>query len=226
MRFNHCPPVYLEDLKSETFSDGRRFYTLPDGTKLPSVTTVLKESNTNFSLEEWKDKVGIVEANRVSRLACNRGTNVHSLAENYVNNVTGYMKGAMPDAVEYFLALKPFLNKINNVWYQEQALYSKIIGVAGRVDCIAEYDGVLSIIDYKTSNWPKSRDEITNYFTQECMYALMLQEMISIPVRQLVTIMAVRDEKPLIFIEKTSDHVVGVSDAIKKYKKAINVKTI
>ena len=217
MRFNHCPPVHLEDLTSET-TDAGRFYTLPDGIILPSVTTVLKEIYKNQSLEEWKNKVGVVEAHRVSSIATNRGTNTHTICENYLNNRPDYMQGIMPDAVEYFLSIKPYLNKINNIWYQEQALWSKMIGAAGRVDCIAEYDGVLSIIDFKTSSWPKTREEIIAYFVQECMYALMLQDMIGEKVKQLVTIMAVRDKQPLIFIEKTKDYVVAVANSMKTYK--------
>jgi genome maintenance exonuclease 1 len=113
------------------------------------------------------------------------------------------------------------LNRIDNIWYQECALYSKQLGLAGRVDCIAEFDGVLSIIDFKTSKKIKTKNMIEDYFWQECAYSLMLEEMIGAPTHQLVTIMAVEDEQPLLFIEKTEDHIEGLVKAIKFYQNSI-----
>jgi genome maintenance exonuclease 1 len=138
----------LPDLVSQTAPDGRRFYTIPDGTKLPSVTTVLGAQKKQ-AIMEWRKRVGEAEANRISKAATGRGTNVHTLCERYLNNQgTGDM---MPDAKEMFVALKPELNRINNIHYQEQALWSTQLGMAGRVDCIAEFDGELASIDFKTS---------------------------------------------------------------------------
>lgn len=215
--FNYCPPADLEDLKSTTFPDGKRFYVLPDGTKLPSVTTVVGAKKKQ-AIIEWRNRVGEEEANRISRQATSRGTNVHTICENYLNNKPDYMKGIMPDAVEYFLSIKPYITKhISDIWYQEQALYSKRVGMAGRVDVIAHWDGVLSIIDFKTASRKKKREDIQDYFQQECAYALMLEDMIGEPVNQLVTLMAVKDEAPLIFIEKTEDHVDGLVQAIEYY---------
>jgi len=220
--FNYCPPKDLQDLKSETFPDGKRYYTLPDGTRLPSVTTVLGAQKKE-SIMAWRKKVGEEEANRVSKKATSRGTDVHTLCEKYLNNESklSLMEGIRPDAFEMFVSLKPLLNRINNIWYQEQALWSKKLELAGRVDCIAEFDGVLSIIDFKTSKKIKTKNMIEDYYWQECAYALMLEEMIGEPVHQLVTIMAVEDEQPLLFIEKTEDHIEGLVKAIKFYKETI-----
>ena len=213
--FNYCPPLQLPDLKSETFPDGKRYYTLPDGTKLTSVTTVLGAMKKD-AIMAWRKRVGEAEANRVSKKATGRGTNVHTLCERYLNNED--MGTIMPDALEMFLSLKPLLNKINNIHYQEQALWSKQLGLAGRVDCIGEYNGVLSIIDFKTSRKIKTKVQIEDYFWQTAAYALMYEEMIGVPIHNLVIIMAVEDEQPLVFEEKTEDHIDGLVKAIQFYK--------
>jgi len=214
--FNYCPPVELADLKSTTFPDGKRYYTLDDGTRLPSVTTVIGLQKKK-SIMEWRARVGEEEANRISKQATSRGTNVHTICENYLNNKVDYMKGIMPDALEYFLSIKPYLNKINNIHYQEAALWSKQLGMAGRVDCIAEYEGELSVIDFKTSSKIKAREDILDYFWQTTAYSLMYEELVGRPINNLVIIMAVKDSEPLIFKEKTSDHIDGLAEAIHYY---------
>jgi len=214
--FNYCPPVELADLKSTTFPDGKRYYTLDDGTRLPSVTTVIGLQKKK-SIMEWRARVGEEEANRISKQATSRGTNVHTICENYLNNKVDYMKGIMPDALEYFLSIKPYLNKINNIHYQEAALWSKQLGMAGRVDVIAEYEGELSVIDFKTSSKVKAREDILDYFWQTTAYSLMYEELVGRPINNLVIIMAVKDSEPLIFKEKTSDHIDGLAEAIHYY---------
>jgi genome maintenance exonuclease 1 len=167
----------------------------------------------------WRKKVGEEQANKISSKAARRGTNVHSICENYLNNKPDYLKGVMPDAQEMFVSLKPYLNKINNIHYQETALWSKTLGMAGRVDCIAEYEGVLSVIDFKTSRKIKLVEDIQDYFWQATAYALMYEELVGKPIDELVIIMAVDNEKPLIFKEKTSNHVIGLAKAIDYYHK-------
>jgi genome maintenance exonuclease 1 len=100
--------------------------------------------------QAWRNRVGEDVANAITKKATSRGTNVHTLCERYLNNES--LGDIMPDAHEMFLSIKPHLNRINNIHYQEQALWSKQLNMAGRVDCIAEFDGVLSVIDFKTSN--------------------------------------------------------------------------
>ena len=216
MTFTYCPPKVLADLKSTTFPDGKRYYSLDDGTRLPSVTTVIGLQKKK-SIMEWRARVGEEEANRISKQATSRGTNVHTICENYLNNKVDYMKGIMPDALEYFLSIKPYLNKINNIHYQEAALWSKQLGMAGRVDCIAEYEGELSVIDFKTSSKIKAREDILDYFWQTTAYSLMYEELVGRPINNLVIIMAVKDSEPLIFKEKTSDHIDGLAEAIHYY---------
>lgn len=220
--FTFCPPKDLGDLKSETFPDGKRYYTLEDGTRLPSVTTVLGATKKK-AIMEWRKRVGEEEANRVSKIASGRGTGVHTLCEKFLNNEkTGK---AMPDAIELFLGIKPLIQSgIDNIHYQEQALWSKKLGMAGRVDCIAEYNGVLSVIDFKTSKRVKTRDDILDYFWQTTSYSLMYEELIGVPINQLVIIMAVQDSAPLVFIERTEDHIEGLVEAIKYYKNTLTDK--
>ena len=213
--FNFCPPKVLTDLKSETFPDGKRYYTLEDGTRLPSVTTVLGAQKKQ-GIMEWRKRVGEAEANRISKQATGRGTNVHTLCERYLNNES--LGDVMPDAVEMFRSLKPLLNRIDNIHYQECALWSKQLGMAGRVDCIGEFDGKLSVIDFKTSKKIKHISHIEDYFWQTSAYALMYEEMIGVPIDDLVIIMAVEDEEPLLFQQKTADHIPGLVKAIKFYQ--------
>ena len=212
--FTYCPPKQLPNLESKTFPDGKRYYVTPSGNKLPSVTTVIGAQKKEEILK-WRKKVGEEAANKISRQASSRGTNVHTLCERYLNN--DKLGNIMPDAKEMFHSLVPLLDKIDNIHYQEQALWSEQLGLAGRVDCIAEYDGVLSVIDFKTSKRIKTRDKILDYFWQECAYALMYEELIGTPINQLVTIMAVDNEQPLLFIEKTEDHIEGLVKAIQFY---------
>jgi len=212
----HCPPMVLPDLKSETHSDGKRYYTTPSGKRLPSVTTVVGAMKKQ-AIMEWRNRVGEVEANRISKLATGRGNRVHDLAERYLKNEKIEWVREMPDSVEMFRTLIPHLYRINNIHYIEQALWSEQIGLAGRVDLIAEWDGVLSVIDFKTSKKIKNKEDIQDYFAQCTAYAGMYEEHVSVPVDQIVIVMAVENEEPLIFIEKTGDHINTLVEHIEFY---------
>lgn len=214
--FRHNPPSKLPELVAVT-ENGKRFYTLPDGSKLPSVTTILK-AKPNDSIEKWKARVGETEANRVSALATGRGNGLHKITEDYLNNDTGYKRGVMPDALEMFFSIKPLLDRINNIHHQECCLWSKIVGTAGRADCIAEFDGQLAIIDFKTSKRNKLKEDIEDYFIQTTIYSILYQEMTGIKVNKLVIIMAVDNEKPLLFIERPMNWVPKVIEALRLYR--------
>jgi ATP-dependent exoDNAse (exonuclease V) beta subunit len=213
--FIYCPPKKLEDLKSETINNGR-FYTTPDGKKLPSVTTVLGAKGKK-AIYEWRQRVGAEEANRISRIASGRGTRMHTLCEKYLNNEE--LGKPMPDALALFNTIKPYLNRINNIHYQECALWSTRLEMAGRVDCIAEYDGVLSVIDFKTSSRIKTKEDIPAYFAQCVAYALMYEELIGVRIEQLVIIMAVEGGDPIVFVEPMRKHINTLLDYIHFYRK-------
>lgn len=213
--YNYCTPKQLPDLQSQTFPDGKRYYVTPEGIKLPSVTTVVGAQKKE-AIMEWRRKVGEETANRISRQASQRGTNVHTLCERYLNNES--LGVIMPDALEMFQSLKPLLHRINNIHYQEQALWSLQLGLAGRVDCIAEYEGVLSVIDFKTSKRPKTVEQVEDYWWQTTAYALMYEEMLGQPIHDLVVIMAVENDNPIIMKQKTEHHISGLVKAIQYYK--------
>ena len=216
--FNHVDHGYtLTELEADTTDNGR-FYTTPSGEILPSITTVLSVQNKS-GLDAWRKRVGEEEANRVMNQASLRGTAVHQLAEDYVNNEKDWKKGAMPANLFTFNTIKPLLDKhLNNVWIQEAPLYSERLSVAGRVDCIAEWDGVLSIIDYKTSKRPKPRKYVESYFIQEAAYAAMFLERTGVPIKQIVTVIAVDDNEPQVYIEKAMDHLHKFVELRKKFK--------
>ena len=214
--FTYCPPKKLEDLKSETLENGR-FYVTPDGKRLPSVTTVLGAMGKK-AIYEWRQRVGAEEANRISRIASGRGTRMHTLCEKYLNNQD--IGKPMPDALELFRKVKPYLNKINNIHYQECALWSTKLGMAGRVDCIAEYDGKLTVIDFKASTKEKRESDIDNYFAQATAYALMFQERTGIVVDNFAILIACEDGLRQVFQGKPLHYVKHLHGLITRYREA------
>lgn len=184
-------------------SPAGRVYETPTGRKYPSVTSVLGMMDKS-SLFEWRKRVGEEEANRVAARAASRGTAIHSLCEDYL-----YGKNPVPSMfdAQVFNSLKPHLDKIDNIHALESKLYSDYLQVAGTVDCVAEFDGRLSVIDFKTSRRLKTRDDIHGYFIQTAAYAVAFEERTGIPVSRLVIIMGVDDEQPLIFKEKRDDWI-------------------
>lgn len=216
--FNYCPPMKLPELVSETAPNGKRYYVIPSGSKLPSVTTVVGEKKKQ-AIMEWRNRVGEQEANRISKIATGRGNRVHNLAEKYLKNEKIDWQSEMPDSVLMFRSLIPCMQRINNIHYIEQSLWSEKIGLAGRVDLIAEWDGVLSVIDFKTSKKIKTKEDVPEYFAQCTAYSAMYEEHVGVPIDQLVIIMAVEDEKPLIFVEKTKDHLTNLLEHIEFYRK-------
>ena len=215
--FEHVE-VELHEMEAVTTEEGR-VYKTPEGIGLPSITTVLSILSRD-SIEAWKKKVGVEEANKISHRAATRGTAVHEIIEKYLDNKEDYRDGYTPDIIESFIALKPILDgKIGRIFAQEAPLYSNHLGVAGRVDCVAEFDGKLSIIDFKTSRKPKRKNYIQNYFMQEAAYSIMWEERTRMPITQLVTIIAVDQHEPQVFIERRDNWVRPLRDTIEKYNK-------
>ena len=206
-----------EDIEAVTLPSGRS-YAAPDGNNYPSVTTVLSILNRD-SIAQWRKRVGEEEANRVSYRAATRGTAVHEIIEDYINNKEDLSAYGL-DIHQSLNNIKPILdNRIGVVYAQEAPLYSEYLGLAGRVDCIAEFDGKLSIIDFKTSKKIKRREWITNYFIQESAYAIMWEERTGMPITQLVTIMDVDNEQPQVYIEQRDDWAPELLKTIEIYKK-------
>jgi hypothetical protein len=215
MMFEHVP-VELTEMVAETTDTGR-IYKTPEGLGLPSITTVLSILSRD-SIAAWRKKVGEAEANKISYRASTRGTSVHEIIEKYINNDENFKEGYTPDIIASFLDLKPILDeRIGKIYAQEAPLYSTHLGVAGRVDCVAQFDGKLSIIDFKTSRKPKQTKWITNYFMQESAYAIMWEERTGMPITQLVTIISVDDHEPQVFIEHRDNWVRPLLDTIARY---------
>jgi len=186
--FEHVTIDLPDKLKREEI-DGKRYYRLPndDVTKLVSITTVTGFQSRK-SIAKWRRKVGDAEANKISSRAASRGTDMHTLVEHYLKNEQ--LPEKQPLSEFMFKFAKPELNKLNRIHALERSLYSKQLGVAGTVDCIAEYNGELAIVDFKTSKEPKPREWIDSYFVQAAGYACMLYELTGIAVKKLVIIMS------------------------------------
>ena len=165
--------------------DGARYYTV-NGRPMVSITSVTSWYNKQIFID-WRKRIGEDEANRITKRATSRGTATHSLIENHLLNKE--VEFDKPSPKMLFLQSKETLKNINNIYALEESLYSEELGVAGTVDCIAEYNGELSIIDFKTAEKPKKRDWIENYFVQAAAYACMFFERTGIPVKKLVIIM-------------------------------------
>ena len=197
--------------------NGKRTYVTPDDNIYPSITTILGEFS-KASIQAWRKRVGETEANKVSGKASRRGTRLHSVCESYIQNKEEYLNGETPHIVELFKTIEPFFERVNNIQGVELALYSDHFGIAGRTDCIAEFDGVLSIIDYKTSNKIKKKEWCEKFFAQGAFYGIAYEELTSIPVPQVVIIIAVENEQPQLFVEKRDDWVDKIWEAKKLYE--------
>ena len=186
----------LPTLSRETI-DVVRYYDTPDQ-KLVSITSVISFFNRD-KFTKWRKRVGEEKANAITRKATSRGTDMHTLTEHYLKNEDLPVVKPLPDFL--FKIAKPELNKIDNIHTLEGSLYSKELGVAGTVDCIAEYDGELAILDFKTSAKPKPRDWIDGYFVQCAAYACMYYELTGIPVKKFVIIMSCENGDCVVYQE-------------------------
>ena len=198
--FNHVD-LNLQPLEREHV-DGVRYYKIPDEEeliKMVSITSVTSHFNKEIFVK-WRKRVGNEEADRVTKAATGRGTDMHTLTEHYLKNEN--LPEVRPISDFLFKIAKVELNKIDNIYALEGPLYSKELGIAGTVDCIAEYNGELAIIDFKTSKKPKPRNWIEHYFVQCMAYGCMLYEMKGIPIKKLVIIMACENGECVIYEER------------------------
>lgn len=192
------------DLDTDTTPE-RRLYVAPDGSKYPSVTTVLSIINEE-AIRRWRLRVGEEEANKVGHRASNRGSAVHSIIEGYLKNES--TDNYLPHIKQSLQNLRPILDKsIGKIFGLETALFSRHLGMAGRCDCIAEFDGVPSIIDFKTSRWPKKKEKIANYFAQASAYAIMFEERTGMAIPNTVILMDVDDYGPVVFKEHRDNYI-------------------
>jgi len=222
--FNHVNHLGDINLKSREV-DGTRFYTTPSGNSFPSITSVTSHKNKEF-FAEWRERVGEEEANKICKLATTRGTKFHEVCQDYLEN--NLKESYDEQSMIMFDAAKPYLDKIGLVHAIERSMFSEVLGIAGRVDCIAEYDGELAVIDFKTSTKIKKEEWIEQYFVQEVAYACMYFELTGIPVKKLITIMVtpagvvkVFDKRDKMYYIKLLTGYIKefVSDKLKTYGK-------
>ena len=200
MNFNHLD-IKLPELERETI-DSVRYYKVPEDDvlhRLVSITSVTSYINRQIFIN-WRKKIGEAAADKITKAATSRGTDMHTFVENYLHNISE-LPEVQPLSQFLFKIAKPELNNINNIHALEKSLYSKVLGIAGTVDCIAEYNGELAVIDFKTSAKPKPKEWIEHYFVQCVAYSCMLYELTGIMVKKLVIIMACENGECVVYEE-------------------------
>ena len=223
IRFNHVP-VKLPELETITI-DRKRFYVTPQGKYYPSITTVLSVRRKE-GLMEWRKNVGDKVANYVAAKAATRGIKVHHMCEDYLNNMSLDYPDKWKKHEKDFLPLCLFnqlrdkaLENISDIYAQECGLYSDKYRVAGRVDCIAKYKGVLSIIDFKTSTRERSDAWNENYYIQGSAYAEMFTELTGIDVNQVVILVVTEDGTVQEFIKQKGDFLDAIHNSVAEWRK-------
>ena len=215
--FTHSDVLFVP-VERETI-DGVRYYKVfgtEELVRMPSITSVISWRNRE-KFKKWRAKVGEDVANNITRKATHRGTDAHTLIEEYLNNLETF-SDVLPLSQFLFKQAKPELNKIDNILCQETALYSTQLGIAGSVDCIAEYEGELAVIDFKTSAKPKPREWIEDYFVQCAAYACMLYEMKGIIVKKFVIIMTCEDGECVVYEERDKKKYINLlSEYIREF---------
>tara|TARA_B100001113_G_scaffold341734_1_gene327206 strand:- start:655 stop:1326 length:672 start_codon:yes stop_codon:yes gene_type:complete len=201
--YNHLGEIEL-DRKEST---GCRLYKLPNGEWVPSITSITSFYNREKFIK-WRQKIGEEKANKITKKATTRGTDFHEIAQDYLEDKPLVWEEHLPATKYMFYHAKPFLDKINNIHAIERTLYSEFFGIAGRVDCIAEYDSELAVIDFKTSEYIKPEAWLENYFVQETAYACMYYEMTGIPVKKLITIMTTPSGEVHVFDKREKDEYI------------------
>ena len=194
--------VEFEDFEARII-DGKRYYFAPDGGRYPSVTTVLGQNKDKTHLQKWIDSVGQDRAEQIKIQAGNRGTALHTICEDYLLNKDFYPENVMPANIMTFSNIKPVLDKrVGKIYAIEAPLYSKKLNTAGRTDCIAEFDSVISIVDFKTSLKPKKEEWIEDYFLQATCYSLMAETLIDLKIPQIAIIITVDGQpEPQVFVK-------------------------
>jgi len=215
--FEHEPvDIGYKDLDATTTESGRT-YAIPDGKSYPSITTVLSILSED-AIRAWRARVGEEQANMISGKASRRGTNVHNALEKYLSNEDTTKE--LPHIRQSLENLKPVLDdNIGKIYGLEVPLFSHHLKLAGRCDVIAEFNGVPSIIDFKTSKYIKKKERITNYFAQGAAYAIMWEERTGMSIPNIVIVMDVDHEKPCVFVEHRDNWTKLLEDTIDEYRK-------
>lgn len=217
MKFNLITVPVIEQVNS---SNGR-YYVTPEGRKLPSVTTVLGWEK-NSALQEWRDRVGEQEADKISRKAATRGTLIHESIESYLKGLQPQFTWIQQKEKAMFMGVIPYLDNITEIIAMETRMWSDTLGVAGTVDLIAYHNNKLKIIDWKTSTRFKTADEISNYFMQAACYSVMLYERTGIATGDLeIVIINEEFSEPAVYSEKTKTWIKSFKELKSNYDKQV-----
>ena len=198
--------------------DGHRFYEI-DGKNYPSIITVLNIRKKE-GLTKWRESVGEGAANWEMARAARRGKSTHTLIEQYLKSETPSERSVLP--LGLFKLLKPYVDQINNIHLLEAIMYSHKLTVAGQVDCVAEYNGKLSVIDFKTANKERIEEWVENYFLQCTAYSIMYNETFNEPIEQIVILMAAEDGSMKAFVKEPKDYEDELQNAIKTFYETVN----
>ena len=193
--------------------NGMRFYEV-DGQNFPSITTVLG-ALPKPGLDAWRKNVGEDAAKWEMARAARRGKATHTLIEEFLYGKTPSIRDVLP--LGMFTLLKPYLAQVDNIHCLEKIMYSKKLTIAGQVDCIAEYNGKLSVIDFKTANKERNDAWNQNYYIQTSAYAMMYEELTGTPIDQIVILMACEDGTAAAYVKEKKDYIKDLEAAIKNF---------
>ena len=222
--FNHLEGYESVSLPTENIN-GKRYYTTPEGKHYPSVTTVTGLLNKKW-IKAWRKKIGEEKANKISRKAAGRGTRYHHLQEDFLNNklTEERLKEATPLDLMMFNQTKELTSKLGDIYMLEGSMYSNELEIAGRVDCVAEFAGKVSVIDFKTSTRRKSPSQVKSYFLQETAYANMFEEMYGVPIERIVTIVSVEETgQSQLFVEEPKNWIEPLKEMRARYKEEYGI---
>lgn len=217
MTFTHRPlSTKIIDIPNDDTPTGR-FYVTPTGDRYPSITTVLGHK-VKEGILEWRQSMGEVAADIETKRAADRGSDVHLMIERYLQNDTDCKREMPPSSISVFMGIRGYLNaRVNNIVMQETALWSDQLKVAGRVDCIGEYNKTLSVIDFKTSTRFKPIYMIEDYFLQTTAYALMARERYNLDIGQVAIIMGVEMGLPQLWCKRIDDYIEPLKARLQEY---------
>ena len=208
MRFDHSPHIDLPRAKQINTPSGRRYQT-PDGNVYPSITTVLGDQpEKKKAIAEWRARVGAEEANKISSQAARRGTNLHNLLESYIQGDNQYLKDVMPSTIDRFRLVQKCLDEnLQMVYASETPMYSDILRIAGTADLICEWNGEVTVVDFKTARKMKTPDMITDYFVQATAYSIMFEEHTGIECHHFAILMVSDEGEFQVFPGKRNEYV-------------------
>ncbi len=214
-KFNHIPVNFTPSELIE--KDDGHYYQTPSGAIYPSITTILQKTQPlekQQSLQNWREQE--IASDYITQEAAIIGSETHKLIENYLNGEEIFEKFRLLSEA-HFNNLLPFVNKINHIHGIELRLYSDKMKLAGTSDCIAKYNGILSVIDYKTKRSTQREEWLTDHFIQATSYVVMFKELTGIKVEEIVILVSSEKNTRMEFIKNPDDYLDLLEQRIDQY---------